>query len=279
MANSRGVPLWDSLTIERRIIPDQGRMTYQPRQDWFTIVAPLRGLCQFEYPDDSGWHRTTLVSGDTSRLVGKSAVRLWQPPAGKQRAEVAFIALPTQHFRYYADEHPEVDLRDLSSLETPRVFDPVAAAMAPGLLRARDAGVGEHYAFRAAHYLTAHLLHPHIDQRSDTHGLNPERLLAVTDYMRENLASHITLEDMAREALLSRYHFVRQFSTATGKTPVQYLTELRVETACHLLTTSGELISQVGTRCGFPNAGNFARVFRKHLGCSPLQYRQRSEPS
>ncbi|WP_234392110.1 hypothetical protein, partial [Streptomyces sp. WM6378] len=101
-----------------------------------------------EYLDGSGWHQTTLVSGDTSRLVGKSAVRLRRPPSVKQRVEVAFIALPTQHFRYYADEHPEVAVRDLSALETPRVFDPVAAAMAPGLLRAHDAGVGEHYAFR-----------------------------------------------------------------------------------------------------------------------------------
>ncbi|WP_406510905.1 helix-turn-helix domain-containing protein [Streptomyces sp. NBC_00212] len=279
MADPRSAPLWNSLTIERRFIPDQGRMTYQPPQDWFTIVALLHGLCQVEYLDGSGWHQTTLVSGDTSRLVGKSAVRLMRPPAVKQRAEVAFIALPTQHFRYYADEHPEVAVRDLSALETPRVFDPVAAAMAPGLLRAHDAGVGEHYAFRAAHYLTAHLLHPHHDLRSDTPGLNPERLLAVTDYMHEHLASHITLEDMAKEALLSRYHFVRQFAAATGKTPVQYLTELRVDTACRLLTTSNELISQVGSRCGFPNPGNFARVFKKHLGCSPLQYRQRSQPT
>ncbi|MGW2642941.1 helix-turn-helix domain-containing protein [Streptomyces sp. NPDC001348] len=254
-------------------------MTYQPPQDRFTIVALLRGLCQVEYPDGSGWHQTTLVFGDTSRLVGKSAVRLRRPPSGKQRVEVAFIALPTQHFRYYADEHPEVAVRDLSALETPRVFDPVAAAMAPALLRARDEGASEHYAFRAAHYLTAHLLHPQHDLQPDTPGLNPERLMAVTDYMREHLATHITLEDMAKEALLSRYHFLRQFAAATGKTPVQYLTELRVETACRLLTTSNELISRIGSRCGFPNPENFARVFRKHLGCSPLQYRQRTQPA
>jgi hypothetical protein len=99
MADPRGVPLWHSLTIERRFIPDQRRMTYQPPQDWFTIVAPLHGLCQVEYPDGSGWHQTTLVSGDTSRLVGKSAVRLMRPPAGKQRVEVAFIAV-TERFSW-----------------------------------------------------------------------------------------------------------------------------------------------------------------------------------
>ncbi|MFD7014658.1 helix-turn-helix domain-containing protein [Streptomyces sp. NPDC059928] len=277
MANSRSA-LWNSLTIERRFIPAQGRMTYQPPHGWFTIVAPLRGLCQVEYPDASGWRQTTLVSGDTSRLVGKSAVRLWRPPSGVQRVEVAFIALPTQQLRCYADEHPEVTVRDLSTLEAPRVFDPVAAAMAPALLRAQDAGLSEHYAFSAAHYLTAHLLHPHDDLQPDTPGLNPERLLAVVDYMRKHLATRVTLEDMAKEALLSRYHFLRQFAAATGKTPVQYLTELRIETACRLLTTSNELISQVGSRCGFPNPESFARVFRKHLGCSPLQYRHRSRP-
>ncbi|MEU8590777.1 AraC family transcriptional regulator [Streptomyces sp. NPDC048664] len=254
-------------------------MTYQPPRDRFTIVAPLRGLCQVEYPDGAGWHRTTLVSGDTSRLVGRSTVRLWRQPSGKQRVEVAFMALPTRHFRYYVDEHPEVAVRDLSALETPRAFDPVAAAMASALLRAQDAGASEHYAFSAAQYLTAHLLYPHHDLPPGAPGLSPERLLAVTDYMHEHLATHITLEDMAKEALLSRYHFLRQFAAATGKTPVQYLTELRVETACRLLTTSSELVSQVGSRCGFPNPENFARVFRRHLGCSPLQYRQRSQPA
>lgn len=276
MAEPYGAPTWRSLTIKRRFIPDQGRVTYQPPQNWFTIVTPLLGLCHVEYPDGSGWHQTTLVVGDTSRLVNRSAMRLWRPPSGEQKFEVAFIALPTQHFRDYADEHPEVAVDDLSSLENPRVSDLVVAPMASNLLRAQEAKMGEGYALRAAHYLTAHLLHSHHGSQSNTSGLKPERLLLVTDYMRKNLAERITLEDMAKEASLSRYYFIRQFTAATGKTPMQYLTGLRIEAACRLLITSDELISQIGIRCGFLNPESFARVFRKQLGCSPLQYRRRN---
>ncbi|MGP4052087.1 helix-turn-helix domain-containing protein [Streptomyces sp. 2A115] len=95
--------------------------------------------------------------------------------------------------------------------------------------------------------------------------------------MDENLSADITLDQLAKEAHLSRYHFLRRFSATTGKTPMQYLTELRIDAARHLLAVDRERISQVGRRCGFPNPENFARVFRKHVGCSPSQYRQRAQ--
>ncbi len=148
--------------------------------------------------------------------------------------------------------------------------------MAPILLDAQDAGTDDRYATSAAHYLAAYLLHPQRATPSRSGCLSPQQLRAVTAYMHEHLASVITLDDLAKEAALSRYHFIRLFAATTGKTPLQYLAELRIDTARQHLAVGTEPISQVGRRCGFPSPEHFARVFRKHVGCSPSQYRRRA---
>jgi AraC-like DNA-binding protein len=149
--------------------------------------------------------------------------------------------------------------------------------MAQALLHARKTGAGERYAMSAAHYLAEYLLHPRRDASPRTGGLSPEQLQTVTTFMSANFSSNITLDQLAKEAGLSRYHFLRRFSAATGKTPLQNLTELRLEAACHLLAVDNDPVSQVGRRCGFPNPEHFARVFRKHVGCAPSQYRQQGQ--
>ncbi|MFE0420712.1 helix-turn-helix domain-containing protein [Streptomyces tendae] len=149
--------------------------------------------------------------------------------------------------------------------------------MAEALLQARKTGAGERYTQSAAHYLAEYLLHPRRDTSPSAGGLSPEQLQTVTAFMRSNFSSSITLDRLAEEAGISRYHFLRRFSAATGKTPRQYLTELRIEAACYLLAVDNDPVSQVGRRCGFPNPEHFARVFRKHMGCAPSQYRKQGQ--
>lgn len=101
------------------------------------------------------------------------------------------------------------------------------------------------------------------------------RLNAVFQYSIQHLASKIELEQVANLANLSVSQFCRYFKLHTRKTYMQFLNELRVETACKLLHTEVHTIAQVSYEVGFNNLSNFNRQFKKIKGFSPSDYRKR----
>ncbi|AXK31890.1 AraC family transcriptional regulator [Streptomyces armeniacus] len=271
-------PFWRSLTVERHPTPENGSAAEHRAPDgWFGIVTPVRGSCRIEGHDGGGLRRTTLVPGEICRLAPGNLVRLSRKPPRHQPFAVASVGLSAAVLRYSAEAHPATAGRDrdLASLHTLRAFDPHVASMASVLLRARAAGAGDDYADGAARYLAAHLLHAYGEATPSAHGLNAEQLRAVTSYMRENLAADITLDHLAKQARMSRYHFIRRFTATTGQTPLRYLTQRRIETARHLLVLDADPIADIARRCGYPRRESFARAFRTHTGCSPSQYRKR----
>jgi AraC-like DNA-binding protein len=76
------------------------------------------------------------------------------------------------------------------------------------------------------------------------------RLEWATDFMHSNLASDITLEDIAAAARLSRFHFLRLFTSAHGRTPTAFLRELRMRRALALLGSTTLGVSDIATRVG-----------------------------
>ncbi|MEW2391735.1 AraC family transcriptional regulator [Streptomyces venezuelae] len=266
------------IVVEEKVAGhDSGTWTYQLSDQWFGIVTPIRGVCQVERRDDNGWRRTTLKPGEVCLVAPNNLIRLGKTPPRLLPFEVVYVQLSTEFLQRALDAHTTAPVRDVSELQSLRAFDPHVASMAQTLLHARKTGAGEGYALSAAHYLAEYLLHPFRSASPSTGGLSPEQLLTLRAYMEMHLSENITLDQLAKEARLSRYHFLRRFSATTGKTPMRYLTGLRIDAARHLLTAGSDPISQVGRLCGFPNPENFARVFRKHMGCSPSEYRQRGQ--
>jgi len=105
------------------------------------------------------------------------------------------------------------------------------------------------------------------------HSMAPARLRRVLDYMESNLAHDIALADLASVAAMSPFHFSRAFASVTGKPPYAYLVQRRIELAKTLLDSGGLSVSLIAGRCGFQSAGQFARMFKRATGCSPLRYR------
>jgi two-component system response regulator YesN len=66
------------------------------------------------------------------------------------------------------------------------------------------------------------------------------------------------------------------FKKETGKTMTEYLNEIRIEKACNLLTNPEYKIYQVGEMVGIPNSYYFSRIFKKSIGCTPSEYRQKN---
>jgi AraC family transcriptional regulator len=79
---------------------------------------------------------------------------------------------------------------------------------------------------------------------------------------------------MAEVAGLTRPHFTRLFTAATGISPARYLMRLRMEAAVRLLQSGVTSVKQVSLRCGFSDANYFAKAFRRIYGQSPRDLRR-----
>lgn len=93
-------------------------------------------------------------------------------------------------------------------------------------------------------------------------------------YMKEHIAKHITVGQLAEKAHLSVSHFSHLFEQKTGLSPLRYLLQLRIQSACQYLANTNMKINQISPLVGFDNPLYFTRQFTKIIGCSPSAYRQ-----
>ncbi|QRM54863.1 AraC family transcriptional regulator [Sinorhizobium sp. BG8] len=94
------------------------------------------------------------------------------------------------------------------------------------------------------------------------------------DYLVENYATDIGLEELAKVAGLSRAHLIRAFRKEFHITPHAFLTDKRIREARKLLQT-GCPPAEVAFECGFADQAHFTRHFKARTGLTPGQYRAR----
>jgi AraC-like DNA-binding protein len=92
--------------------------------------------------------------------------------------------------------------------------------------------------------------------------------------MRENLGEQITMDDMARSAMFSKFHFSRIFLRVTGISPGRFLSALRLQEAKRLLLTTSMPVADISHLVGYNSIGTFSSRFRASVGVSPTTYRQ-----
>jgi AraC-like DNA-binding protein len=100
------------------------------------------------------------------------------------------------------------------------------------------------------------------------------RLSRARDLLQESPV-HVRVEQAAREAALSPYHFIRLFKATFGRTPHQALVEARLDRAKHLLLAADLSVTQVCMEVGFASLGSFSSLFARRVGLSPALYRRR----
>ena len=101
-----------------------------------------------------------------------------------------------------------------------------------------------------------------------------QRLLASIERITRQYNAPHTLEELARNAGLSVPHYVALFRNQTGTSPMRYLTRVRLRHACELLDMTDLPVSEIAAAVGFEDAFYFSRLFHKHIGHSPSNYRK-----
>ncbi len=102
-----------------------------------------------------------------------------------------------------------------------------------------------------------------------------DAVLKSQNWMEAHYASPITLDDIAGAAGLSPRHFIRRFKKATGEPPIAYLQLLRIENAKRKLESTRDSVNEITWNVGYEDINSFRRLFKKHTGLSPKEYRNK----
>lgn len=86
----------------------------------------------------------------------------------------------------------------------------------------------------------------------------------------------ISTRKYAESKLMTEYWFTENFKRATNTTPKQYIISLRMTNAIHYLDNTDYSVAQVAAAVGYENTQYFHRLFRKHTGMTPTEYRRRN---
>ena len=103
----------------------------------------------------------------------------------------------------------------------------------------------------------------------------PPMIRRAKSFIKEHQTEDISLGDVADSVNTSTFYFCKMFKKSTGLNFTDYLSRVRVEKAKNLLLNPNLRISEIAYEVGFQSLTHFNRVFRKLVGQSPTQYRQK----
>jgi AraC family transcriptional regulator len=110
--------------------------------------------------------------------------------------------------------------------------------------------------------------------RSDTQSDYRERLLRVMVHIQNHLDEPLPLDDLAKVACFSPYHFHRIFRGMVGESVKEHIRRLRLERAAFRLTSTNRSVIDIAFDAGYDTHESFTRAFGRMFGMSPTAYRQ-----
>lgn len=106
-------------------------------------------------------------------------------------------------------------------------------------------------------------------------GLRDE-VRTLAEYIRENCAKPLTIDDFALVSHVSKYHLIHLFHKQIGMPPYRYMHYCRINYAQRLLCTTDDTVASIGELVGYTEEVSFIRMFRTFTGTTPAKYRRES---
>lgn len=94
-------------------------------------------------------------------------------------------------------------------------------------------------------------------------------------YIHEHYAEKFSIVEIAAAAFCSERECFRVFRDCLHMTPIEYIKIYRLQIACNMLSKGRESITFISHACGLGSSSNFEKLFREHVGCTPIEYRKR----
>lgn len=104
--------------------------------------------------------------------------------------------------------------------------------------------------------------------------LNDLNIKKAVTYINSKFTEHLTIEEIASNAALSKYYFCREFKKATGFSVIKYINMKRCHTAEKLLATKKYNVSEAASAVGYDNLSYFTRTFKNITGHLPGEYKK-----
>ena len=96
----------------------------------------------------------------------------------------------------------------------------------------------------------------------------------IADYIEKTYSkSDLSVEDICKEFFVSPSTLRRIMLSAYYKTPIKYITEVRIKKAKNMLAYDNFSVNEIAEKCGFSSSHYFSRIFKKEVGLSPLEYK------
>lgn len=105
-------------------------------------------------------------------------------------------------------------------------------------------------------------------ERNEYSSANSERIKSVIKYIKKNISSALTLDEIAAVAGVSKYYLTREFKKYTGSTIFEHINIIRCNEAKRLIK-DGMSVSAAALSCGFDNMSYFAKTYKKYMGTLP----------
>ena len=102
-----------------------------------------------------------------------------------------------------------------------------------------------------------------------------QRLHSVIQYMRSHIEDELSLSALSQSHSISASQLCRLFQTHTQHSPMDYFIRLKIQRSCQYLSLTTLKIKEVAQSIGYEDPYYFSRIFRKIMGCSPSEYRER----
>jgi AraC family transcriptional regulator len=269
---------WDGIKLEYGRLDEVGEFDFaMPKQAISVAFAPHDRVT---WSIDGKARQTTALPAGSIFVYGDCEF-VWHQR--QQPSEYVNIHLEPTWLQKIAVENslpPQIEFNHRVIFNDPTILHVAQLLRSEAV---NDGIAGSMYVESLRNLLTVHLLRHYSNfttpQKPESTAISGLQLKQIQDYIEANLAENLTIADLAALIPMSQFHFARAFKAALGESPHRYITQRRLEQTKVLLAVTKLSVAEIAYRAGFSNQSHFIAQFRKNVGVTPKQYRDRSRSS
>lgn len=264
---------WDGLQVEYGRLESVGEFDFaMPRQAISVAFEPHE---QVTWSCDGQSKSTSLPAGSVFLYGDREFV--WHRRS--KASEYVNLALAPTLLEQIAIDH---GLSSAAAVEHRVLFQDPTILHVAQLLKAEvlSGGIaGNLYVESLRNLLAVHLLRNHmsdtIQPKAEVVHLEGLKLRQLKDYIEDNIAEDLAIATLAACIPMSQFHFARAFKAAIGEPPHRYIMQRRIERAKVMLSVTKMSMAEISYQTGFSNQSHFTAQFRKAIGMTPKQFREK----